>query len=83
MTPNEAPGKPAEGVNPSIQDAVAQGKAAVTRWKQAIKGPVTGATVTGAVVLGAVLVFGFAEAAVGAGAAYVAYRILKKRRRDQ
>jgi hypothetical protein len=77
MAPNDAPGKPA------IEDAVAQGRAAVARWTQAIKRPVTAATVAGAVVVGAAVVFGVGEVAVGAGVAYVAYRALKKRSRAQ
>jgi hypothetical protein len=41
--------------------------------------PGTVGTLTGAVVLGAAVLWGALEAAIGAGAAYVAYRVLRKR----
>jgi len=44
-----------------------------------LKKPTFGAAVAGAAVVGAAVVFGVAEAAVGAAAAYVVYRILKRR----
>jgi hypothetical protein len=44
-----------------------------------MKSPAAIGTATGAVVLGAAAIWGALEAVVGAGAAYVAYRILRKR----
>jgi hypothetical protein len=43
--------------------------------------PTTGAAIAGAVVVGAAIVWGLPEAAIGAAAAYVVYRILEKRPR--
>jgi hypothetical protein len=63
----------------SVAEAVIEGKAAAGRWAAAFKRPVAGAAVAGGVVLGAALVFGLGEAVVGAGAAYLAYRVLRKR----
>jgi hypothetical protein len=56
-----------------------QGKTALDRLADAMKRPLSGAAVAGGVVVGAVVIFGLAEAAVGAGAAYIAYRMIKKR----
>jgi hypothetical protein len=44
-----------------------------------IKSPATVGTITGAVVLGAAVLWGALEASIGAGAAYLAYRVLRKR----
>jgi hypothetical protein len=52
---------------------------AASRVGEFMKKPPIGASVTGAVVLGAAVAFGVVEAAVAAGAAYAAYRLLKKR----
>lgn len=45
--------------------------------KEELKRPWPGAAVAGAVVLGAAAVFGAAEAAVGAVAAYITYEMIK------
>jgi hypothetical protein len=50
---------------------------AMKRWLGA---PATGGTVAGTVVLGAALLWGPLEAALGAGAAYAAYKYTRKRR---
>jgi hypothetical protein len=63
----------------SVSDAVTQGKGAVDRITQAMKRPLTGAAIAGGVVLGAAVMFGLAEAVVGAGVAYAAYRVIRKR----
>ena len=49
------------------------------RFSQFMKRPSVGASIAGAVVLGAAAGFGVLEAAVGAGAAYAAYRLLRGR----
>jgi hypothetical protein len=49
------------------------------RISQFMKRPSVGASIAGAVVLGAAAGFGVLEAAVGAGAAYAAYRLLRGR----
>jgi hypothetical protein len=43
-----------------------------------VRSPATIGTITGAVVLGTAVIWGALEAAIGAGAAYVAYRALRK-----
>ena len=45
-----------------------------------IREPTTGAALAGAAVVGASLIFGLPQAALGATAGYVVYRMLKKRR---
>jgi hypothetical protein len=57
----------------------AQNQSTLTRVAEVMKRPLAGAAVAGGVVIGAVAIFGLAEVAVGAGAAYVAYRLIKKR----
>lgn len=44
-----------------------------------LKKPPVGAGIAGGIVLGAASVFGALEAAIAAGAAYAAYRILRKK----
>jgi hypothetical protein len=56
-----------------------EGKNAVGKFGDLIKKPAVGGTVAGAAALGAAAVFGVWEAAIGAGVAYVAYRVLRKR----
>jgi hypothetical protein len=48
---------------------------AIGKW---MTSPATIGTVTGTVVLGAAVFFGALEAAIGAGAGYIAYRVLRK-----
>jgi hypothetical protein len=52
----------------------------LARLEEAMKKPSVGATVSGAVVLGAAAFFGVLETAIAAGAAYAAYRLLRKKR---
>lgn len=47
------------------------------------KWPVIGAALAGGAVLGAATLVGVVETAVGMGAAYVAYRVFKRRRKTQ
>ena len=47
------------------------------------KRPVIGAALAGGVVLGAATLVGVVETAIGMGAAYVAYRVFKRRRKAQ
>jgi hypothetical protein len=61
------------------EDVIEEGKTAARRVGQAAAKPVTGAAIVGAVVVAAAVLWGAAEAAVGAGAAYLAYRLLRKR----
>lgn len=51
----------------------------VKRLGGVIKQPSIGASITGVAVLGAAAAFGWLEAAVAAGAAYGAYRLLRKK----
>jgi len=44
-----------------------------------LKTPSAGAAISGTIVLGAAAVFGVLETAVAAGAAYFAYRLLRKK----
>jgi hypothetical protein len=60
----------------------ASGRRTFVRLRRQMDSPATGAAITGAAVLGAATLLGFAEAAVGAAAAYGAYRVLAKRRRS-
>jgi len=48
-----------------------------------LKKPTTAAALAGGAIIGAAMVWGLAEAALGATAAFVVYRILKKRQRSQ
>jgi hypothetical protein len=47
-----------------------------------LRKPTTGAALTGAAVAGAAAIFGLPEAAIGAVAAFVVYRMLKRRNDD-
>lgn len=48
-----------------------------------IKKPTATAAIAGAAAMGALLTFGFVPTALAGGAAYVGYRLLRKRRADQ
>jgi hypothetical protein len=65
-----------------MNQAVAEGKEAFRNLsneaREEIKKPTTGAAIAGAAVVGAAAIWGAAEAAVGAAAAYIVYRILKR-----
>jgi hypothetical protein len=54
---------------------VKKGEHALGKW---MTSPATIGTITGTVVLGAAVFLGAFEAAIGAGAGYIAYRILRK-----
>lgn len=58
--------------------AIEQGKETVREIGGVIAKPGVSATITGGLVLGAAVLFGIPEALVGAGAAWVAYRTLKR-----
>jgi len=51
--------------------------------KGSLKKPTTGAALAGAAVMGALLTFGFMPTAVAGAAAYVGYRVLRKRRTEE
>jgi hypothetical protein len=59
----------------------APGKGPPERLLQEVAAPTTGMAVAATAVLGAAIVFGVLEAMLGAGAALVVYRTLKKGRR--
>ena len=65
-------------------EAMSEGKEALRHFgdetRKEMKKPTTGAAIAGAVVVGAATLWGVAEAALGAAAAFVVYRILKGRR---
>jgi hypothetical protein len=64
------------------QESAGQGSELVKKEEHAIgklmTSPATIGTITGTVVLGAAVFFGALEAAIGAGAGYIAYRVLRK-----
>lgn len=66
--------------SPETRAVIEEGKEAVQQIGGVLSRPGVGATVTGGLVLGAAVMFGIPEAIVGAGAAYVAYRVLKRRK---
>lgn len=68
-----------EAENPESIVSSEEPRRAIARLGEFLKKPSVGASVTGTVVLGAAAVFGVVEAAVAAGAAYAAYRLLRKR----
>lgn len=51
--------------------------------KGGLKKPTTGAALGGAAVMGAILAFGLVPTAVAGAAAYVGYRLLRKRRMEE
>jgi hypothetical protein len=55
------------------------GRGALERLEETMRKPAVGASVSGALVLGAAAFFGVLETAIAAGAAYAAYRLLKKK----
>lgn len=50
--------------------------------KSALKKPTTGAAIAGAAVMGAVFTFGVVPTALAGAAAYVGYRLLRKRNEE-
>jgi hypothetical protein len=56
-----------------------EGRRAIERVGAKMKRPTVGAAVAGAIVLGAAAGFGVTEAALAVGAAYVVYRLLRKK----
>jgi hypothetical protein len=56
-----------------------EGRRAIERAGDTMKKPTVGAAVAGAIVLGAAAGFGVTEAALAVGAAYVVYRLLRKK----
>lgn len=50
--------------------------------RQKIKRPTTAAAIAGAVAMGAAVTFGVLETALGGAAAYITYRVLRKRRAE-
>lgn len=76
--------KPLDAARKKTEEALDESKAFFERLGTDMRGelrkPTTGAALTGAVVIGAAVVFGAAETAVGAAAAYVTYRIIRGRR---
>jgi hypothetical protein len=72
--------QPAERAE-DVQKHEAPGAAGfMQRMGDVMKTPSVGASITGALVLGVAATFGVLEAAIAAGAAYGAYRILRKKR---
>ena len=51
--------------------------------KGSLKKPTTGAALAGAAAMGAILMFGIMPSAVAGAAAYVGYRLLRKRRTEE
>jgi hypothetical protein len=85
VTPSPQPqGQAAPQPQPSSEMAQTEMTAdeagnAIARVGELMKKPAVGGSVAGAIALGAAVVFGAWEAAVGAGVAYVAYRLLRKK----
>jgi hypothetical protein len=69
-----------ESAREAMRDVAEKSTTALTQLGEALKDPTTGAALAGATVTGAVVLFGWAPAALGAAAGYVAYRIVKKQR---
>jgi hypothetical protein len=63
----------------AVEEMAREGKMALVRLGRAMKKPATGAAIAGTVTIAAAILWGAAEAAVGAGAAYVVYRLLRRR----
>ena len=74
----------AEGLREAAKDAASESAEAIRHMGQTtaekLKEPTTAAAITGAVVVGAAITFGVLETVVGGTAAYVTYRILRRRR---
>jgi hypothetical protein len=80
----ESPAGPAPSQEPNgSKGFVAKSEQSLKRigreTREELKKPTFAAAIVGAVVVGAAVVWGAAEAAVGAVAAYVVYRILRQR----
>jgi hypothetical protein len=88
MSPDEQPlsASDAHPVRQAAKD-IANDSAEVIRQasqltKQKIKKPTTAAAIAGAVAMGAAVTFGVLETALGGAAAYITYRVLRKRRAE-
>jgi hypothetical protein len=64
----------------AMQAIEQKSKDALGRIGEAMKEPASGAAITGAVVLGAAVTFGLLPTIAGAGAAYITYHVVTKRR---
>jgi len=73
----QEPAKEFTGAGQSAAQQRGDGKGSLA---ELARRPAAGGTIAGAVVLGAAALFGALEAAVGAGAGYLAYRVLRRRR---
>lgn len=62
-----------------VSDSATVIRSAKEAAKDRMRKPTTTAAVAGAAVMGAAIVFGVLETAVGGAAAYVTYRLLKKK----
>ena len=71
-------GTPQQGAGQNIELVKRNGRGRIAQF---MKSPGTVGTITGAIVLGAAVFWGALEAAIGSGAAYLAYRVLRKRAR--
>lgn len=91
MQSNEAPQQPEPAQSPQSRSGEPTGEVAttqesdtesraLTRW---LNSPAKVGTVAGGVVLGAAVLLGPLEAALGAGAAYAAYRVVRKRNAEE
>jgi hypothetical protein len=83
--PSEAP-RDSSDEPTAVSALVAGGEEVLKRVgrqaREEMKKPTTGAAVAGALVVGSAFFLGVAETAIGAAAAYVVYRILRRRNRD-
>jgi|HubBroStandDraft_6_1064221.scaffolds.fasta_scaffold1363691_2 hypothetical protein len=69
----------ASEVDGDEEEHAAESRNAPSRFGQLMKTPSAGAAISGTLVLGAAAVFGVLETSVAAGAAYFAYRLLRKK----
>jgi hypothetical protein len=71
------------GESTAVHSFIAAGEETLKRLgrqaREEMKKPTTGAAVAGAVVAGSAVLLGVAETVIGAAAAYVVYRLLKRR----
>jgi hypothetical protein len=88
-TSGDSPGGQVEGdagqqerPEATISEAPRTSKQPIEQLGSMIKTPAAGAAISGTVVLGAAAAFGVLETTVAAGAAYVAYRLLRRKKRS-